>query len=256
MYHFISRQNLWRGQRIEWKRLRVKRLRGGLVRHSIILAVLLLMGTGVLGGTLFGNAILSTFAADACPKGDQTYRVVWGDTLGTIAGRYKTTVAAIATHNKIANPNLILVNQRICIPANNMLPQNVVLVSRSQYVTLARQFATQAGVSPAIFVKQINQESGFNPKALSGAGAIGIAQFMPATAAGLGINPRDPVQSLRGAANLMARYLKQYGGDYAKALAAYNAGAGSVQNAVRRGGANWQQHLPQETKNYIRVILG
>ena len=69
------------------------------------------------------------------------------------------------------------------------------------YHQLARLDAQQNGISADLFEKQINQESGFNPNAVSPAGAIGIAQFMPSTAQGLGINPYDAVQSLSGAAS-------------------------------------------------------
>ena len=129
-------------------------------------------------------------------------------------------------------------------------------MSHNQYVNLARQDALEAGISPDIFVRQINEESGFNPYAISPAGAIGIAQFMPATAAGLGVNPRDPVDALQGAARLMANYVRQYGGSYAQALAAYNAGPGRVALAIYFGGWNWRAYLPYETRAYIRIILG
>lgn len=127
---------------------------------------------------------------------------------------------------------------------------------KSQYVAIAQQDAIAAGISPDYFVRQINQESGFNPNAYSPAGAIGIAQFIPSTAAGLGINPYDPVQALRGAAKLMASYARQYGGDYAKALAAYNAGSGTLNYAVNTCGTSWLSCLPGETRNYIHVIMG
>jgi len=103
---------------------------------------------------------------------------------------------------------------------------------------------------------QINLESGFNPNAISGTGAEGIAQFMPATARGLGINPWDPIQALRAAANLMSSYNKQYGGNYAMALAAYNGGSGTVQNAINACGSNWMNCLPAQSRNYIHVIMG
>lgn len=123
-------------------------------------------------------------------------------------------------------------------------------------MNLARQDALNVGFPPDVFVRQINEESGFNPSAVSPAGAIGIAQFMPATAASLGVNPWNPVQSLQGASRLMENYTQQYGGDVAKALAAYNAGPGTVQRAVSLGGAGWRAFLPAETQNYIRIILG
>ena len=127
---------------------------------------------------------------------------------------------------------------------------------KSQYVAIAQQDAIAVGISPDYFVRQINAESGFNPNSVSPAGAVGIAQFLPSTAAGLGVNPWDPIQALRGAARLMASYAQNYGGDYAKALAAYNGGSGTVQYAVTNCGANWLNCLPGETRHYINVIMG
>ncbi len=123
------------------------------------------------------------------------------------------------------------------------------------YHQLARQDASNEGISPDLFERQINQESGFNPNAVSPAGAEGIAQFMPSTAQGLGINPYDPVQSLSGAASYMARLYTRYQ-DYDKALAAYNAGSDSVNRAVSNCGGNWRACVPAETQNYIKVIMG
>src|SRR6266705_1933677 len=121
---------------------------------------------------------------------------------------------------------------------------------------ISQQDAIAAGIPPDYFVRQIEEESGFNPNSVSSAGAVGIAQFLPGTAAGLGINPWDPIQALRGAARLMANYAHQYGGDYAKALAAYNGGSGTLQYAVNNCGANWLNCLPGETRHYIYVIMG
>ena len=130
-------------------------------------------------------------------------------------------------------------------------------VPNSQYVSLAEQDAIAAGIDPQTFVRQINQESGFNPNAKSPAGALGIAQFEPKTAAGLGVNPWDPVAALKAAANLMASYVSTYGGDEAMALAAYNAGTTTVQSALDRCGVTgWQTCLPAETQKYISTILG
>ncbi|GAC1433001.1 MAG: hypothetical protein PVS3B3_34020 [Ktedonobacteraceae bacterium] len=126
----------------------------------------------------------------------------------------------------------------------------------SQYVAIARQDALNVGIPPDYFLRQIYVESGFNPDAASPAGAVGIAQFEPATAAGLGINPYDPVQALSGAARLMASYVIQYDGEYAKALAAYNAGSGRLNRAVRTCGTSWLACVPAETQNYIYKIMG
>jgi Transglycosylase SLT domain len=123
------------------------------------------------------------------------------------------------------------------------------------YVQDACQAAHDAGINPTLFVRQINEESGFNPGEVSPAGAEGIAQFMPETAAGMGINPWDPQAALQGAAKYMARLQTNFGGDYAEALAAYNAGTGTVQSAVARCGLAWRECLPAETQNYLKVIL-
>lgn len=135
-------------------------------------------------------------------------------------------------------------------------PQGVPLnISRSQYVAIAEQDATSVGISPTYFVRQIQLESGFNPNAVSPSGAIGIAQLMPSTARGLGIDPWNPLQALQGAAKMMANAYHQYG-DYAKALAAYNAGSANLNNAVASCGSNWLSCMPAETQHYVAVIMG
>jgi hypothetical protein len=141
---------------------------------------------------------------------------------------------------------------------NNPLPAPPPMtLPASAYVAIAQQDAINAGISPDYFTRQINLESGYNPNAISPSGAEGIAQFMPGTAAGLGINPWDAKAALNAAAHLMANYAKNYGGDYAKALAAYNGGSGTLQYAVNAcGAANWMNCLPGETRNYIRAIMG
>lgn len=132
-----------------------------------------------------------------------------------------------------------------------------VVLPKSVYVSIAEQDASNAGISPDYFVRQINLESGFNPNAVSPSGAEGIAQFLPSTAAELGINPFNPEQALNGAAHVMAGYNANYHGNYAMALAAYNAGSGTVQYAVNTcGPTNWMNCLPAQTQNYIHVIMG
>jgi soluble lytic murein transglycosylase-like protein len=101
------------------------------------------------------------------------------------------------------------------------------------------------------FCATLLQESGFEPGALSRAGAVGIAQFMLPTAADEGVDPFDWRSAVDGAARLLARYRHRYGGvykdPYAAALAAYNAGPGAV--ARYRG-------IPpyRETRDYVASI--
>lgn len=83
-------------------------------------------------------------------------------------------------------------------------------------------------VSAALLAAQLKQESGFDPTARSGAGAQGIAQFMPGTARTLGLrDPFDPAQAIPAQAKLMATLLRRFG-SVQLALAAYNAGEGAV----------------------------
>jgi soluble lytic murein transglycosylase-like protein len=108
--------------------------------------------------------------------------------------------------------------------------------------------ARRNGVDPALLAGLVRQESNFNAAAVSPAGARGLTQLMPATAAGLGVaNPSDPVQALEGGARYLRRQLDAFGGDVTKALAAYNAGPGAVQ---RYGG------VPPyaETQAYVQKV--
>lgn len=127
--------------------------------------------------------------------------------------------------------------------------------SPTYYIDLARKDALDAGIDPDAFERQIRQESGFSPTARGGSGEIGIAQLMPDTAAGLGIDRTDPAASLRGAAQIMGRFYRKYG-DYRMAAAAYNAGSGTLAAAVRDCGGSWESCLPRSTRAYIRVVMG
>ena len=84
-------------------------------------------------------------------------------------------------------------------------------------------------MQPELLAAQLQAESGFNPNAVSPAGAQGIAQFMPATARAVGLrDPFDPEQAIDAQARLMSGLLRQFG-TIPLALAAYNAGPGAVQ---------------------------
>lgn len=111
-----------------------------------------------------------------------------------------------------------------------------------------------------LFASQMALESGnFDPDVISGkrvspAGAEGIAQLMPSSYPT--VNRTDPIASLNAAAQTMRDNLQQFGGDIGKALAAYNAGAGTVTNAVQRLGPAWESGLPAETRQYLSRLLG
>ncbi len=128
-------------------------------------------------------------------------------------------------------------------------------IASSPYVAVAEQDAKAAGIPFVYFVRQIQQESGFNVSAVSVTNAEGIAQFEPSTAAEWGVNPWDPNSALLGASRLMAKSYHQYG-NYAKALGAYNAGSGAVQGAVYSCGMYWLSCMPGQTQDYVYRIMG
>lgn len=134
---------------------------------------------------------------------------------------------------------------------------------KQDYRALARQLAEKYGLDPNIFERQINQESGFNPDAVSPMGATGIAQFMPSHWNQGQFDPFDPIVSLEKSAQLMSSHLANYGGDISKALAAYNAGRGNLAQFGDNLGAMLGYTRPgtgvqpfAETQRYLERILG
>lgn len=119
---------------------------------------------------------------------------------------------------------------------------------KGQYLEHAKSVARKHGVPEDLFLRLVQQESGWNPGAVSHKGATGLAQLMPGTAAKLGVDINDPHQNLEGGARYLAMMYSKFG-SWRLALAAYNAGPGAVE---KHGG------IPPyaETKNYVKAILG
>ena len=91
-------------------------------------------------------------------------------------------------------------------------------------------------------------------------GALFAMQVMPATARdpGFGLRPANPNNAAdmnRLGREYRATMEKRYGGDLSKMWAAYNAGPGAVDNAIREGGSNWLRYMPAETRNYVAKNL-
>ncbi len=121
--------------------------------------------------------------------------------------------------------------------------------SRWELTRKAERIANEENLDARLVKALIEVESGFNPRAVSHKGALGLMQLMPSTARRLGVgDPFDPEQNLRGGIRELRRLIDRYSGDIVLALAAYNAGEGAV---ARYGG------VPpyRETRGYIDRIL-
>jgi soluble lytic murein transglycosylase-like protein len=118
----------------------------------------------------------------------------------------------------------------------------------SPFIEVARGAALRHGVPADLFLRLVQQESGWNVGALSHKGAIGLAQLMPDTARLLGVDPHDPQQNLEGGARYLRTQFDTFG-TWDLALAAYNAGPGAV---IQHGG------IPPyaETRGYVAAIWG
>lgn len=136
-------------------------------------------------------------------------------------------------------------------PAAAMAPEAPPELSTSEFCEALTEAAAESDIPPAFFARLIWQESKFRHDAQSPVGAQGVAQFMPRTAAEMGLDdPFDPRKALPASARFLRKLHDQFG-NLGLAAAAYNAGSGRIQNWLARRGP-----LPEETRNYVRKVTG
>ena len=119
---------------------------------------------------------------------------------------------------------------------------------RGEFLEVAKSAARKHGVPEDLFLRLVQQESGWNHLAVSTKGATGLAQLMPGTAALLNVDINDPAENLDGGAKYLRRMYDRFG-TWKLALAAYNAGPEAVDAA---------NGVPafQETETYVSAIIG
>jgi len=135
------------------------------------------------------------------------------------------------------------------VPSGSSPTSAKVAACPSKYGSIIRDAAARHQLDPNLLCAVIDQESSFNSRAVSKAGAMGLMQLMPDTAKSLGVSdPFDPQQNVEGGAALLRELIDHFGGKLDLALAAYNAGSGAVE---KYGG------IPPypETRAYVRDIL-
>ena len=157
-------------------------------------------------------------------------------------------VAALKSSMKEKNV-FRLQNTTLDVPPVNKTSSAKPAITREQIKKWVSNISAKYGVDEKLINAVIRQESGFNVKAKSKAGAMGLMQLMPATARGLGVkDPYNPVQNIEGGVKYLSNLLKKYNGNVVLALAAYNAGSGAVDK---------YSGVPpyKETQNYVKSIL-
>jgi LysM repeat protein len=190
------------------------------------------------------------------PRTYTTHRVAYGETLWGIAARYGSSVSAIAEANRITDPSFIRAGQELRIPGARVrdgarrwtdrgrgagslggptaaMPGDmaVVVAARREIGRIIVAEARRQGVPPAFALAVAWQESGWQPRVVSYAGAIGVMQLLPstgdwvsATMLGRPVNLWEPQENVLAGVRLLKHYLVRYGGDRSLVLAAYYQG--------------------------------
>jgi LysM repeat protein len=171
-----------------------------------------------------------------------------GETLSSIASRYGTSTAALARLNRLKDPNLIIAGSTLRVPVGS--PAGAPAAVAADIESVLEQGAAAYGVEPALVKAVAWQESGWQQKVKSKAGAVGVMQVMPATArfvnSVLGTGSLD-VKSAGDNVKLGVRYLKHMVDTMPsekKALAAYYAGPGAVGRS-----------LSKEQRRYVKAVF-
>ena len=184
----------------------------------------------------------------AAPGGK--HRVRYGETLSSIAAKYRTSVAALARRNKLSNPNLVLAGTTLKVPARSPAPSpGPAPVARASVGEMLDRQARSHGVDPALVKAVAWHESGWQQHVVSSSGAIGVMQVMPGTARQVNSWHRERLKVRNADDNIhlgvmYLRWLLGTMGSQKRALAAYYTGPGNV-------GAR----LSEVQRQYVKAVL-
>ncbi|MFF5397714.1 lytic transglycosylase domain-containing protein [Peribacillus butanolivorans] len=177
---------------------------------------------------------------------DMLSELVSSDTLKGTSQSLGSLLSNVETEAKsiLQSSNLTSINPLKTANTSHKTSETV-----TNYDDIIRQAATLYNLPEKLIKSVIKQESNFNPKATSYAGAAGLMQLMPATARSLGVDDiTDPEQNIMGGSKYLSQMLTRYNGDIQVALAAYNAGPGNVDK---------YNGIPpfKETQNYVQKVF-
>ncbi|MFT9426973.1 MAG: lytic transglycosylase domain-containing protein [Sporolactobacillus sp.] len=199
--------------------------------------------TRLLTYELSQNKIDSTSDGSAAADSSADFSLLLGSLLHYIENQSQTTEDASTNDSAVTASDALWSQLSAALPAQTQTLTNATIgsaqplattntagtASSGNYGATIQQMAEKYGVSPALIHAVMDTESGGNKDAVSSVGAQGLMQLMPATAQALGVtNTFDPSENIEGGTKYLSQLLNEFQGNTRLALAAYNAGSGSV----------------------------
>ncbi|MFD1955221.1 lytic transglycosylase domain-containing protein [Paenibacillus thailandensis] len=203
--------------------------------------------TGTDGGSLFDMLL-------------QQYMSESGSSAAAGSARTLSASAAIAALPLPLSDTAASLDEQSAVSVSSSRVSGLTYDGTNDYSGLIEAAARKYGLDPALIESVVRAESGFRPDAQSSAGAKGLMQLMDATARSLGVTDSfDPEQNIDAGTRYLSYLMRKYDGNEQVAVAAYNAGPGTIDRLGIRTNEELRQKqelLPQETRKYVAKVLG